>query len=311
MVKHKIASVIVTYNRKELLVEALDSLLEQTYPVDKIIIVDNASSDGSKLHLERLGYLNNNKIVYKYLDRNLGGAGGFHHGLSVALKENIDWVSMSDDDAIFEKDYFENIIKCMHQNPEVHAFAGSVYENGELCLFHRGKLDNKINFKFKYFDKKYYEKKNFLIDIFSFVGCVINISIINAIGLPDQEYFIRNDDAEYALRVGQQTKILCVPSAKIDHRIKPKVKNDNNETLPDWKDYYDLRNHCFLAIAHSHRKALTYLYIFMNLFARGCYAGIKGKYKGHRKYRLLMLFDILKDVLNGRKGKNSKYMPNS
>lgn len=45
--KEKIAAVVVTYNRKELIGECLDAILLQTYPVDSIILIDNASTDGT------------------------------------------------------------------------------------------------------------------------------------------------------------------------------------------------------------------------------------------------------------------------
>ena len=45
--KEKIAAVVVTYNRKELLFQCLDALLKQTYPLDAIYIIDNASTDGT------------------------------------------------------------------------------------------------------------------------------------------------------------------------------------------------------------------------------------------------------------------------
>ncbi len=53
-----IAAVVVTYNRKELLIECLDALMNQTYPLDGIYIIDNASSDGTPELLLEKGYIN-------------------------------------------------------------------------------------------------------------------------------------------------------------------------------------------------------------------------------------------------------------
>ena len=46
-VENNIATIIVTFNRKELLSGAIKSLLAQTYPLKAIFIVDNASTDGA------------------------------------------------------------------------------------------------------------------------------------------------------------------------------------------------------------------------------------------------------------------------
>ena len=76
-----VAAVVVTYNRRALLMEALAAVQAQTRPADTVIVVDNASTDESAAavaqrfpaaRLERLA-------------RNTGGAGGFAFGLAAAL----------------------------------------------------------------------------------------------------------------------------------------------------------------------------------------------------------------------------------
>jgi rhamnopyranosyl-N-acetylglucosaminyl-diphospho-decaprenol beta-1,3/1,4-galactofuranosyltransferase len=52
-----VAAAVVTHDRKELLLQYLGALLKQTRPVDKIILVDNASTDGMPRLLEERGYL--------------------------------------------------------------------------------------------------------------------------------------------------------------------------------------------------------------------------------------------------------------
>ena len=46
--KYKICAVVVTFNRKELLINCLNAINEQTYKPHTVIIVDNASTDGTK-----------------------------------------------------------------------------------------------------------------------------------------------------------------------------------------------------------------------------------------------------------------------
>ncbi|HEY7014396.1 MAG TPA: glycosyltransferase, partial [Streptosporangiaceae bacterium] len=43
----RVAAVVVTYNRRELLLESLAAVTSQTRPPDAVIVVDNASTDGS------------------------------------------------------------------------------------------------------------------------------------------------------------------------------------------------------------------------------------------------------------------------
>jgi len=108
--KEKIAAVVVTYNRKELLKECLDALLAQTYPVDSIILIDNASIDGTPEFLKEQGYLKNPKIDYVRLPENTGGAGGFHEGVKRGYKKGYDWLWLMDDDAIAQKNTLEELM---------------------------------------------------------------------------------------------------------------------------------------------------------------------------------------------------------
>jgi len=85
----RVCAVVVTYNRKDLLVECLEALRRQTGPLDAIYIIDNASTDGTPELLRSRGYrdgavienpLDGSEIIIRYvrLPVNTGGAGGFH-----------------------------------------------------------------------------------------------------------------------------------------------------------------------------------------------------------------------------------------
>lgn len=65
----KICATIVTYNRKDCLDKLLNALLNQTYPIDKILIFDNNSSDGTVDYLANNGFtIVSNKEKLKLLD---------------------------------------------------------------------------------------------------------------------------------------------------------------------------------------------------------------------------------------------------
>ena len=73
MIKAEYAVVIVTYNREVLLRECVSQVEKQTVPASKIIVVNNASTDGTTAYLEALSKHNG---VYHIIEcsRNLGGA---------------------------------------------------------------------------------------------------------------------------------------------------------------------------------------------------------------------------------------------
>ena len=85
----KICSVIVTFNRKELLVRCVRKCLEQNVEND-VLIFDNHSTDGTKEYLADLGYIDNPRIIYYFSSENLGGSGGFSNGLKMAYDKGYD-----------------------------------------------------------------------------------------------------------------------------------------------------------------------------------------------------------------------------
>ena len=94
----RVAAVIVTYNRKELLCECLDALLAQSFPLAGIVLIDNAGSDGTGALLKEKGYLESGLCKYIRMEVNTGGAGGFHEGVKRAYDEGYDWLWLMDDD---------------------------------------------------------------------------------------------------------------------------------------------------------------------------------------------------------------------
>lgn len=80
---NKYAEVIVTYNRKKLLKENIEALLNQTFKDHDILIVDNNSNDGTK---EMVAEIQDKRIKYYNTEKNLGGAGGFAFGLRKAIE---------------------------------------------------------------------------------------------------------------------------------------------------------------------------------------------------------------------------------
>ena len=72
--------IIPTYNRRELLLRALDSVFSQTCPIDEIIVIDDGSTDGSEAAVhERHG----DRIHYVWQE-NAGVSAARNHGMSIA-----------------------------------------------------------------------------------------------------------------------------------------------------------------------------------------------------------------------------------
>lgn len=196
----RVHAVVVTYNRKNLLKECIDAILMQSVKVEKLIIVDNNSTDGTEEYLRGNGYLNNETIEYLKLDENIGGAGGFHEGMKKAREYQPDWVWIMDDDTVPTETCLEGLLNANEIiNGKVSFLASSV----------RGMSNEAMNvpkIARKQFSKytdwyQYLEYGMAEIVKATFVSLLINIEAINVCGLPWKEFFIWGDDSEYTQRI--------------------------------------------------------------------------------------------------------------
>ena len=271
--KETVCAVVVTYNRKDLLIECLDALLKQTRPVQGVYIIDNFSNDGTPELLLEKGYIKklppenikesyemefelkkDLKVFYVRMHENTGGAGGFYEGVKRGYERGYDWLWLMDDDAEPKEDALEKLSLYFHNEQLVGLASKVVLKNGRIAHSHRGKvysinIFSKIQKPLKI---KEYKKPNVEIDIVSFVGFLVSKSVISYIGFPKKEFFIHNDDVEYSLRIRKNGKIFLVTNSTIIHKEKFKeelqrkivfLKKGNRTNFNSyWLAYYGLRN---------------------------------------------------------------------
>lgn len=246
------AVVVVTYNRLELLKECLAQVESQTASARKIIVVNNASTDGTAEYLRKY---KERDARYRIITcaENQGGAGGFEKGMRAATEEMTDCVLMIDDDAILERHYMERILEARQRYPGYQAFAGTVLTDGRIDTFHRRNLARPGLRLINCPENRYTgtdEGQPFACDIASFCGMVVDLELIRKAGLPCSEYFIWFDDTEYSMRINRYTRFLVIPDARLDHRTAV-----NEQKYPhrryDWKEYYGIRNRILCVKKHG------------------------------------------------------------
>lgn len=196
----KVVVVVVTYNRKELLIQCLEAILRQTVTVDSVVIIDNNSLDGTPEFLNEKGYLENKKISFHRLDVNTGGAGGFHKGMEIASNMNPDWVWIMDDDVIPEVNCLEELIKADDITKEEVSFYASAVRNMDGEAMNVPKIDRKQFTKYTDW-YPYLEYGMVKIVKATFVSLLINGKAIQKCGLPWAPFFIWGDDSEYTQRI--------------------------------------------------------------------------------------------------------------
>jgi rhamnopyranosyl-N-acetylglucosaminyl-diphospho-decaprenol beta-1,3/1,4-galactofuranosyltransferase len=162
-----VCAVVVTYNRKNLLIECLEALRKQTRPIQGIYLIDNASTDGTPELLLEKGYISELppknveepwekeftiqnltngeeiKLYYVRMHENTGGAGGFYEGAKRGYERGYEWLWLMDDDAEPKEDALE-ILSIYFKDSNIVALAGSVLlPNRTISIYHRGKINLK------------------------------------------------------------------------------------------------------------------------------------------------------------------------
>jgi len=232
-----VVAVIVTFNRKQHLTECIKSLTTQTHALSKIIVVDNASTDGTKDLFEQRGLLEKDIFRYERLETNTGGAGGFHTGIKIALATYPDWIWVMDDDVAPEPNCLEELLKyksvseCIH--PRKILIDGSDYH-------WEHQIDIKTGTRTIIRNMSFANGKNIVFtNVACFEGMLVSRRIVELVGLPDPKYFILEDDTLFGIKSSVHTNVSFVLTAVMRKLIRP------NEITP-WKAYYKIRNRFYL-----------------------------------------------------------------
>ncbi|WP_211317547.1 glycosyltransferase [Sphaerotilus hippei] len=216
----KVVAVVVTFNRKALLIECLAALLRQSCPLQKIVLIDNASTDGTHEALGELGHLSHPSIDYHRLSSNTGGAGGFHEGMKRGLALAPDWLWLMDDDAEPADDALEQLQLGQCQDSTVAVACMPVGTDGVPQWVHRGWHDPKSSdlVGLTHLSQKDLIGTPVQIGFASFVGICVSARAARQIDLPRKEFFIHFDDYEYCIRLGQLGDLWLMPHSLILHK---------------------------------------------------------------------------------------------
>lgn len=266
--RDSIVALVVTYNRKELLQECLKCLNDQTVKPAKILLIDNASTDGTGDLFKSGNYPSAIEIDYRRMSSNLGGAGGFHAGLEAASSEECGAVWLMDDDCMPAPDALEKLLDSAAITDGRFSFmASSVYgpedEPMNVPTISSRAAENGYSDWYRYLDRGIVE-----IEAATFVSLLINSEAIRKVGLPIASFFIWGDDTEYTKRLTKYyAPAYFVGASKVLHKrfnAKP-LDIINEENLNRLKNYrYYTRNN-LIVLRYYGRKRDLCMHIASNI----------------------------------------------
>jgi GT2 family glycosyltransferase len=234
-----ICAVVVTRDRLALLRDCLAALRAQTRAPDRILVVDNDSSDGTA------GFLAEQEDVETLrLDHNAGGAGGFHAGLERAHATGAEWMWLMDDDTIPRPGALEALLRPDDAEAILRASV-AVWTDGRLHPMNvpgleRERIEPLIEAA---------PQRLLPLRTSTFVSLLVHRSTVDRFGLPEARYFIWSDDIEYTARVTRGGgRMVLVTDSVVEHRT---AKPHTAVTSTGDRFYYHARNSLFMVRGRS------------------------------------------------------------
>lgn len=246
-----IASITIAYNGKGLLSRHLDALLGQTVPIAELIVVNNASSDGTGDFLRE----HYPQITVITLPSNAGVGGGYAAGLQYAIQQKgYEWVWLFDQDSVPNPDALQRLVQeldnlgdrksnvavlapfCVNEGTQRH-YPSLRWQNG----WRKVRTAGAVTF----------------VDAVISSGSLIRSDAIRKAGPPRADFFIDFVDLEHCLRLRSKGyTIAVVRSSILRHALgSPRVVRIGrfsrvwSDHLP-WREYYKTRNEVFTIWTH-------------------------------------------------------------
>ncbi len=213
--------ILVNWNGEKVTLECLESLAKVSYTSFRIVVVDNASTDGSAAAIrERYP-----AVILLRQDRNLRFAGGNNAGMRYALAHGAELVCLLNNDTTVDAEFLMHLVSRIqsdhkigittpkiyyHDEPNRIWFAGASISMWTGTMKHIGIRED---------DHGQYDES---IEIDYATGCCIltRREVIEKVGGLDESFFMYTEDADWSMRVRRAGySVVYEPRAKVWHKL--------------------------------------------------------------------------------------------
>lgn len=259
----QVCAVVLTYNRRVLLRACLEAIAGQSRPPDHVLVLDNASTDGTGEFLS----VTFPEVEVVRLEHNAGSANGFRAGLEAAYERGFGWVWLMDDDVTPEPGALAALLDR----------AGQLGEAGEEVGFVCSRVvgTNGASMNVPAVDGRpganlYPDWETHLalgvvrLRQATFVSILFPRGTIREVGLPLRELYIFGEDTEYTLRVTNVRPAYLVGASVATHHRARQAPLDialetNAARLPAY--FHKLRNDVYIARRYYGRRRVLAIYL--------------------------------------------------
>lgn len=231
-------AVVLTYNRRALLERCLAAVQAQTRPLDAIVVVDNASTDGTAdMVRERFPGVSVHRLAV-----NEGAAAGFSDGIAHAHGLGHEWLWLLDDDCLPEPGALAALLDGAARAPTAPGIPPPVLLASRV-VWKDGSL-HPMNVPWL----RWGQPGEVALGIGSglialrhctFTSVILHRDAVDRHGLPPRHFYIWVDDIDYTARVLRRERAYLVPESRVVHWTQ-RPYSAVTETGPRF--YYHVRN---------------------------------------------------------------------
>ena len=272
--RRKVSCFLITRDRVDDLCDCLDHLLAQTYRPLEIVLLDNASSDGT---LDRVAR-DYPEVVRLVSDINLGVAGGRNRAMEACTGDLLVGV---DDDAILDDPAFlSRVVAEFEADPTLGCLCPRIVN------YHTGLMDPK---ELPAQDKRKADRR---FETSYFVGCFFAIprAVLDRTGGFPEGFFYAGEESDLGMRIFQAGyRLVYEPSFVVRHKVSP-VRSTNRTRFR-----YYIRNRIWIAVSfYPAPYLIVYLCTSIGVFlvkallhrsAGEYFAGLREGFAGLAPYR--------------------------
>ncbi len=218
----KLAIIVVTYKRQQLLATLFESFCKLTVAPWRIVIVDNEQSDETSGMVDELRAKvtgmwgatvpdrtgNESRVVYAPQTENLGGAGGFSAGVGTAYELGTEWFWVMDDDVAVMPEAIERLAKWADRHDVIQ---GSRFDYDGGPFYWQYDFNIPLGIPNPIAPAAFGRAGYRVMNTLCFEGGLFRRNVVEQVGLPDPRFFIYWDDTMYGYRASKVTNPIVVP----------------------------------------------------------------------------------------------------
>jgi GT2 family glycosyltransferase len=256
-------SIVLNWNQPELTRETLLSLTKQKTDGFKhrILLVENGSEKKASVEGFDVEILN--------LDQNYGFAKGNNFGIKQAFKNGADYVFVVNNDVLLSKDALHLLFEFMESNSEACSASPLIYfakgyefhknrykesEKGKVIWAAGGQIDwANVYGSNRLVDVVSTKKETtpVRVDFASGAAVLYRASILRAVGLYDEDYFMYLEDMDLSVRMSQKSAYpYLVPTSEVWHKV-----SQSSEVGGQLNDYFITRNRLIFGLKYASSRA--------------------------------------------------------